>query len=211
MKLFWGLVDADGASSNLTTIQHQVIVLATHLGRMEHSALKDLTWCMIVSKYPNKWIKKIEEEIYAATLCGSVYNNCVSSGRGAVNGWWADSSCPGSCSLGKNRGKSTTHRKWNAEGSRTEMPWNSKSSAHCNRRLPSSGRWEQSMGVVKRVGWMDGRREFTYRIFTLYSVRGNCKTQCCMYKCIHIHKHLYTHKYTGASVDEMMCALLPVL
>lgn len=31
VKLLWGLVDPDGASSDLTAVQHQVIVLPTHL------------------------------------------------------------------------------------------------------------------------------------------------------------------------------------
>lgn len=35
VELVWGLVDADGASSNLTAIQYQVIVLTTDLGMTE--------------------------------------------------------------------------------------------------------------------------------------------------------------------------------
>lgn len=75
------------------------------------------------------------------TFCGSVYSKCVSSGTGAVNGWWADSNFSGSCSLVRNRGKSTTHRKWKTEGSRTETPQHSNSSADCRRRWPSNVRW----------------------------------------------------------------------
>lgn len=38
VKLFWSFVDADGASSNLTAIQHQVIVLTTYLGMTQYNS-----------------------------------------------------------------------------------------------------------------------------------------------------------------------------
>lgn len=90
------LVDADGAASDLTAVQHQVVMLAPHLNGTQRS-------------HDAPAAQRDEEGV--ATFCGSVYSRWASSGRAAVNGWWADSSFSGSSSPARNRGKSTTHRK----------------------------------------------------------------------------------------------------
>lgn len=115
--------DPDG---KLNTQESQVNILTAHV----KESTKPLVWLsptLLEIKTPAPF-----------TFAGWVYRRCSSEGSGAVKGWWADSNSLGFSSFKRKSGKSTTHKKWNAEGSRSGTPLSSRRSALMRRTFPNA-------------------------------------------------------------------------